>query len=60
MDGRPKSEEIKCWGCNRVTAECPRKVGLPSSVLSVLYSSFVAELLDERQSDESGELCVND
>ena len=32
MDGCPKLEEIKCWGCNRVTAECPRKVGLPSSV----------------------------
>jgi DNA repair protein RAD7 len=26
MDGCPKLEEIKCWGCNRVTAECPRKV----------------------------------
>ena len=30
MDGCPKLEEIKCWGCNRVTAECPRKVSLPS------------------------------
>ena len=28
MDGCPKLEEIKCWGCNRVTAECPRKVRL--------------------------------
>lgn len=26
MDGCPKLEEIKCWGCNRVTANCPRKV----------------------------------
>ncbi|KAH9961086.1 RNI-like protein [Russula dissimulans] len=25
MDGCPKLEEIKCWGCNRVTAGCPRK-----------------------------------
>jgi len=32
MDGCPKLEEIRCWGCNRVTAECPRKVSLPSSV----------------------------
>jgi DNA repair protein RAD7 len=32
MDGCPKLEEIKCWGCNRVTAECPRKVSLSSSV----------------------------
>ncbi len=32
MDGCPKLEEIKCWGCNRVTAECPRKVSLPSFV----------------------------
>ena len=30
MEGCPKLEEIKCWGCNRVTAECPRKVSLPS------------------------------
>jgi DNA repair protein RAD7 len=28
MDGCPKLEEIRCWGCNRVTAECPRKVSL--------------------------------
>jgi DNA repair protein RAD7 len=28
MDGCPKLEEIKCWGCNRVTANCPRKVSL--------------------------------
>ena len=28
LDGCPKLEEIKCWGCNRVTAECPRKVSL--------------------------------
>ena len=32
MDGCPKLEEIKCWGCNRVTAECPRKVSVSSSV----------------------------
>ena len=32
MDGCPKLEEIKCWGCNRVTAECPRKVCLLCSV----------------------------
>jgi DNA repair protein RAD7 len=30
MDGCPKLEEVKCWGCNRVTAKCPRKVSLPS------------------------------
>jgi DNA repair protein RAD7 len=29
LDGCPKMEEIKCWGCNHVTAECPRKVSLP-------------------------------
>ena len=29
MDGCPKLEEIKCYGCNRVTANCPRKVGFP-------------------------------
>jgi len=28
MDGCPKLEEIKCWGCNRVTAECPRKLNV--------------------------------
>lgn len=28
LDGCPKLEEIKCWGCNRVTVECPRKVSL--------------------------------
>jgi DNA repair protein RAD7 len=32
MDGCPKLEQIKCWGCNRVTAECPRKVSLFCSV----------------------------
>lgn len=26
LDGCPKLEEIKCWGCNRVTSDCPRKV----------------------------------
>ena len=31
LDGCPKLEEIKCWGCNRLTAECPRKVSLPCS-----------------------------
>jgi DNA repair protein RAD7 len=31
MDGCPKLQEIKCWGCNRVTAGCPRKVSLPFS-----------------------------
>jgi DNA repair protein RAD7 len=29
MEGCPKLEEIKCFGCNRVTAKCPRKVCLP-------------------------------
>jgi DNA repair protein RAD7 len=32
MDGCPKLEEVKCFGCNRVTAECPRKVSLPYSI----------------------------
>ncbi len=32
MDGCPKLEEIKCWGCNRITAECPRKVSVPFSL----------------------------
>jgi DNA repair protein RAD7 len=26
LDGCPKLEEIKCWGCNKVTSDCPRKV----------------------------------
>jgi DNA repair protein RAD7 len=30
MDGCPKLEEIKCYGCNRVTANCPRKVSFLS------------------------------
>ncbi|KAH9977409.1 hypothetical protein BJV74DRAFT_861141 [Russula compacta] len=43
MDGCPKLEEIKCWGCNRVTAECPRKlnvnlVGVESYVYAAGYS----------------------
>ncbi|KAI0261755.1 hypothetical protein BC834DRAFT_894448 [Gloeopeniophorella convolvens] len=25
LDGCPKLEELKCWGCNRVTAQFPRK-----------------------------------
>ncbi|KAH9984465.1 hypothetical protein BJV77DRAFT_1062177 [Russula vinacea] len=28
MDGCPKLEEIKCYGCNRVTANCPRKMNV--------------------------------
>ena len=32
MDGCPKLEEIKCWGCNRLTTQCPRKVSLLCSV----------------------------
>lgn len=37
LDGCPKLEEIKCWGCNRVTSDCPRKpnvslVGVESHV----------------------------
>ncbi|KAI0303311.1 RNI-like protein [Multifurca ochricompacta] len=42
LDGCPKLEEIKCWGCNRVTAECPRKLnvnlhGVESSVYVDAY-----------------------
>ena len=36
LDGCPKLKEIKCWGCNHVTAECPRKVSLPVSCLDKL------------------------
>ncbi|KAA1475887.1 RNI-like protein [Dentipellis sp. KUC8613] len=28
LDGCEKIEEIKCWGCNHVTENCPRKVSL--------------------------------
>jgi DNA repair protein RAD7 len=27
IDGCENIKEIKCWGCNRLTANCPRKVG---------------------------------
>ncbi|KAI9454146.1 RNI-like protein [Lactarius psammicola] len=37
LDGCPKLEEIKCWGCNRVTPDCPRK----SNVSLVGVESFV-------------------
>ena len=30
LDGCPKLEEIKCFGCNRVTSNCPRKVRFSS------------------------------
>jgi DNA repair protein RAD7 len=26
IDGCRRMEEIKCWGCNRITVNCPRKV----------------------------------
>jgi len=42
LDGCPKLEEIKCWGCNRVTSDCPRKsnvsvVGVESHVYVSAY-----------------------
>ncbi|KAI0255280.1 RNI-like protein [Lactifluus subvellereus] len=40
MDGCPKLEEIKCWGCNRVTAECPRKLNV--NLLGVESYVYVA------------------
>ncbi|KAI0271782.1 hypothetical protein BGY98DRAFT_1006285 [Russula aff. rugulosa BPL654] len=40
MDGCPKLEEIKCWGCNRVTAECPRKMNVNlTGVESYVYAA---------------------
>ncbi|KAH9031849.1 RNI-like protein [Lactarius hengduanensis] len=37
LDGCPKLEEIKCWGCNQVTSGCPRK----SNVSLVGVESYV-------------------
>lgn len=42
LDGCPRLEEIKCWGCNRVTSDCPRKpnvslVGVESHVYVSAY-----------------------
>ena len=39
LDGCPKLEEIKCWGCNRVTADCPRKVRLLALFQCVYWTS---------------------
>ena len=59
MDGCPKLEEIKCWGCNRVTAECPRKVGLLSSFkMWVRRTDWCLDHLDERDFTGCGKLCV--
>ncbi|KAH9970354.1 RNI-like protein [Lactifluus volemus] len=40
MDGCPKLEEIKCWGCNRITVECPRKLNV--NLLGVEKDIYVA------------------
>ncbi len=58
LDGCPKLEEIKCWGCNRVTSDCPQKVCFTCMSDPFLCELMVFLFLVECKSRRGRELCI--